>query len=55
MKDEWQVRDDLRTLIEAEKIKTDKSRLSNVLKLFGQQKKLIENIETQKRGVKNGK
>lgn len=43
--DEWQAEDDLRTLINAEKIKADKKRLAAAMKKKREMKKSLEAID----------
>lgn len=48
---QWQAEDDLRTLINAEKIKADKARLAAAMKKHKEQMKALEAIRNKQKGA----
>lgn len=48
--DKWRAESDMRTLIEAEKIKGDKTRFDAAMKCSREQRKAMESIDTGKKG-----
>lgn len=45
-RERWMAEDDLRTLIDATKIRKDKARLSRAMKVAREQKKALEDVQS---------